>query len=136
MEQKIIFGKLLGEIYRIQNRNGYCPVSEGRIYGLLNGIESAIDKEIESSGFLSNEELGKVAYVLDDYWKDPNKMEEVQGYYNLEDDFERAGLSRGQIIKALTYFKANSQFNDLIEKFDSERSPVECKTFELDEWDK
>lgn len=130
---KLLFGKILGEIYRVQNRNGYCPVSEGRLYGLLNGIEWAIDEEISSISPVSKEDLKKASDVLDKYWRD---LEKVTGYYSLEDDFDAAGLDRGKMIKILTYFKAERRYTNLIEKFDSSDSPVECKTFDLDDWNK
>lgn len=133
---KILFGKILGEIYRIQNRNGYCPVSEGRIYGLLNGIEWAIDEEISNISPVSKEDLKQAADILNRYWKDPADLEKVTGYYDLEDDFDAVGLDRGKMIKILTYFNSNRQFTDIIAKFDSSNSPTECRTFYLDDWDK
>ncbi|MGC4378270.1 hypothetical protein WD019_15280 [Fictibacillus sp. Mic-4] len=133
---KFLFGKILGEIYRIQNRNGYCPVSEGRIYGLLNGIETAIDEEISDLDPITKEELRAAADILNKYWKDPADLKEVTGYYDLEDEFEAAGLDRGKMIKILTYFNSNRQFTELISKFDSSNSPTECRTFELYDYNK
>lgn len=133
---KYQFGKLIGEVYRIQNRQGYSPVSEGRIYGLLNGIETAIDDEINSLSPISNEELESVMNIFAPYWNDEEKLEEITGYYDLEDQFTAAGLSRGTMIKILTYFKANRQYDAIIDKFNSGNSPTECKTFKLYDEDK
>lgn len=133
---KFLFGKILGEIYRIQKRNGYSPVSEGRIYGLLNGVEIAIDNEISSLEPVTNEEIDAAADILDKYWKDPADLDKVTGYYDLEDDFDAAGLNRGKMIRILTYFNSNNQYTDLISKFDSSNSPTECRTFELYDYDK
>ena len=48
---KILFGKILGEIYRLQDKNGVVNgVASGRIYGLLNGFEEAINEELSSIG--------------------------------------------------------------------------------------
>ncbi|HGH7178533.1 TPA: hypothetical protein ACJMKL_000673 [Bacillus luti] len=133
---KFLFGKILGEIYRIQNRNGYSPVSEGRIYGLLNGVETAIDEEISNLDFVTKEELNTAADILDKYWGNPANLEKVTGYYDLEDDFDAAGLSRGKMMKILTYFNSNRQYTDLISKFDSSNSPTECRSFEIYDYER
>ena len=41
-----------------------------------------------------------------------------------------------EMIKILTYFKADGRYTDIIEKFDSSQSPGECRTFDLNDWDK
>jgi hypothetical protein len=133
---KLLFGKLLGETYRIQNRNGYSPVSEGRIYGLLNGIETAIDDEISSLEPITKEELRSACDILDKHWKNPDVLVKVTGYYDLESEFDNAGLDRGKMIKILTYLNSNGQYSDLISKFDSSNSPTECRTFELFHYEK
>ncbi|MFE5430263.1 hypothetical protein [Peribacillus simplex] len=133
---KLLFGKLLGEVYRIQNRNGYSPVSEGRIYGLLNGIETAIDDEISSLEPITNEELTLVYDILDKHWKNPDDLEKVTGYYDLESEFDAVGLHRGKMIKILTFINTSGQYGDLISKFDSSNSPTECRTFEAFDYER
>lgn len=134
--EKILFGKLLGEIYRIQNRNGYSPVSEARIYGLLNGFEGVINEEIDDIGIVTEEEVIKVMDILDTYHLDLDELENLSGYYDIESDLNKENISRSKAIKILTYLNANGQYDHVIKKFNSSNSPVECKTFELNDWDK
>ena len=136
LEDKLLFGKILGEIYRIQNRNGYCGVGESVIYGLLNGFESVIDEEIERIGHITKSEIRTVIDILDEYHKDEEKFKELTGFYDIEDKLDENGITRWKAIQILTYLKANRQFVDVIAKFNSSNSPVECKRFEIDEWDK
>ena len=39
-------------------------------------------------------------------------------------------------MQIFTYWKANAKFTPLIEKMNSGNSPIECKTFELNEFEK
>jgi hypothetical protein len=132
---KFLFGKILGEIYRIQRRMDACPVKESTVYGLLNGFESVIDDEISSIGFVSKEDVSAVADVLDEYFLDEKKLEKLKGYYDIEPALERRGISRSKAMIILTYFKLNGQYTNVIEKFNSQHSPVECKTFEPHWWE-
>ena len=133
---KLMFGKLLGEIYRIQNHQGNCYVDESVIYGLLHGFESTINEEIESIGYTSIEEVRAVMDILDEYHKDNDKLSGLKGYYDIEHKLKQVGIERYKAVEILTYLKANRQYEHVIEKFNSSNSPVECKTFELNEWDK
>lgn len=136
-KSKLCFGKILGELYRIESNMGMaCPASEATIYGLLNGIESVIDEEINSVGSIPNEKFTAVADVLTPYWNDRQKLAEFKGYYDIEPQLKSKGVNRGEAITVLKYFKANGQFIELIDKMDSSDSPCECRTFELSDWDK
>lgn len=135
-KQKIMFGKILGEMYRLQNLTGKKERSSpAQIYALLNGFEDAIDSEIEGIGFISNEMLQSVMDVLDPIWSDDSKMEEFKGFYDIENDLKKRGVDRYNALKIIKYLKANGQFTSLIEKMNSVHSPSECKTFTLYDWD-
>jgi hypothetical protein len=137
-ELKVFLGKILGEIYRLQNNSEKiaCPAEPSQIFGLLNGFENVIDEELERIGYVSNEEINSVVDVLDEYWKDPEKRKEFKGFYDIEHKLNNRGIDRGKAILILTYFKANNQFVELIDKMNSEHSPTECKNFELDKFEK
>ena len=64
---KLLLGKVLGEIYRIQRRSESmpCPVDDSQVFGLVNGLETAIDNELESIGFITGEQVDAVADVLE-----------------------------------------------------------------------
>lgn len=135
-ETKVLLGKLLGEIYRIQKRmpDLDCGASEDKIYGLLNGFESEIDDEIKSIGFVSKDDVAKVASVLDEYHHNPEKLEQLTGFYDIERKLERLGINRAKAKTILTWFNAGDRYTNVIQKMNSTNSPVECKTFEVSEW--
>ena len=134
--KKILMGKILGEIYRLQRRINDMPCKRGdqQIYGLLHGIEEAIEEEL-NTGWLSNEKLELVAKALDEFDLDPEKKKAFKGFYDIEYGLKAAGLSRGEIYKAVKYLKAGGQFIDLIDRMDSSGSPSECRTFLESEYD-
>jgi hypothetical protein len=135
---KVIFGKMLGEIYRIQNRMNpkICPVQDSAIYGLLNGIEPVIDEEIEGIGFISKEQYEFATKVLSNIENDPERKKDFKGFYDIEKELSDGGISRGMAIQIFKHIKAFGGFADLFAKMNSVDSPTECKKFELYEWDK
>ena len=137
-DTKLLLGKLLGEVYRIQKNNEdiTCSVENAQIYGLLNGFETAIDYELEIMGHITNEQLTAVSKVLMPIFNDKEKLNEFQGFYDIEDELKSLGVDRVEAIKILTYFKAKNQFISIIEKMDSSGSPSECRKFDLYERDK
>ncbi|AQS55281.1 hypothetical protein [Novibacillus thermophilus] len=133
-KEKLLFGRMLGEMYRIQKKLG-MQVSDARIYGLLNGVEEAIDEEIEKIGYVSNRDISAVCDVLDEYYQDWDKVSKLDGFYEVEDKLRNKGIGRSKAIRILKYLYASNRYNDLIDKFDSPKSPVEAKKFKLKEYD-
>ena len=138
LKTKIMLGKILGELYRIQNSPNVmkCPASSGRIYGLLNGIEDAIDADIQTSSLISTDKVDAVCEVLNPIFSDPTKLQEFTGFYDIEEELDKRNVDRSDAIRILTYLYADGKFSTVIEKMNSQNSPIECKTFELTEWDK
>ena len=136
-ETKILLGKVLGEIYRIQKRiqSLPCPADDGQVYGLVNGFETAIDHELEVTGFISDEQVNTVADVLDPIFVDPRKLEEFGGFYDIESELKSRGIDRGTAATILTYFNIKGKFTSVIAKMDSSDSPTECRTFEPSDFD-
>lgn len=136
-ETKLLFGKILGEIYRIQRVSDEiaCPAIPGQIFALLNGFEDAVDKEIEMMGSITKEQVRAVMDVLDPIWMDREKLANFKGFYDIENELQRRGVDRVDAISILTYLKANHQFEEIIDKMNSSGSPTECRRFELSEWD-
>ena len=134
---KIMFGRLLGEIYRIQKRIDIdmCAVDDSRIYGLIEGIEEAIDEEL-SNNVITGEDLEIVANILNNYFDNGEKEESFTGYYQIEPELERKSISRHKASKIITYFKSQGRFVSLIEKMNSTASPTECKKFNIPNWAK
>lgn len=128
---KAIFGKVLGEIYRLQDASGSMTSGQepGHIYGLRHGIEDTIDREIEAVGWIPNAQLEAFSDILGKAQEDPK----FKGYYDIESELKEAGIERVAAIRMLRYFKASGRFADVISKMDSMYSPIECKNFDLEE---
>ena len=135
-DTKLLLGKLLAEVYRLQvNSNIPCSAGPDRIYGLLNGIEMEINGEIEGIGFISNEQVQAASRILDKIFMDDAKLAQFKGFYDIESDLENAGVDRVAAMKIFTYFAAAGRFTSILEKMNSNNSPIECKTFELNKWE-
>ena len=134
---KLLLGKILGEIYRVQyyNEKIFNKPSEANIYGLLNGIEYVVDSEIDKIGFLSREKFEAMIKILDEYFINPEKLKKFEGYRDIEPELEENSISRSDAIIILTYLYADRRFVELIDKMDTGKSPMECRRFELDKWD-
>lgn len=133
-----MLARILGEIYRIQNATeGMTPSASGaRVYGLLNGFEVSIDRELERAEGISNEKLDATMDVLEEIQIDEKKMADFTGFYDIEPTLLARGVNRADAIQIFTYLKANDQFSDLIEKMDSSNSPQECRTFKIYDYEK
>jgi hypothetical protein len=133
----LLLGKILGEIYRMQSKAGLpCSAGPERVYGLLHGFEREIDDELESIGFVSDAQVDAVAGVLEPIWQDREKTAAITGFYNIEPALESVGINRSVAINVLTYFSAARSYTEIISKFNSRNSPIECQTFDLDSTDK
>ena len=133
-----LLGRILGEVYRIQNAIDGMSAGGGpaQVYGLLNGFEEAIDAELECANGISNEKLSAFADALEPIFHDPEELKNFRGYYQIEKQLSQRGISRTDAIQILTYWKSDGRFVDIIEKMNSSGSPVECKTFELRDYEK
>lgn len=116
-----------------------CRCSDSRIYGLINGIEEAINEEVFRSPFsetqriITKDELKFVYDVLDEY-KGEN-LNSFKGYYTIERKLEEYGIDREKAIKIFTYLKLDSRYYELIEKMNSIDSPVELKDLDSFEYE-
>ena len=127
---------LLGEVYRVQRHLKMpCSASTDTIYGLLSGIEPAIDSVLANDP-VSENDFRAVCKLLFSIDSDPKKKEEFSGFYDLEDALRSAGLDRSKIAHVITYLNAGGKYTELIEKMDSSGSPTECRNFDLTEFDK
>ena len=109
------------------------------IYGLINGIETAIDDHFADQGEpwarCSAVQVSAMTAILDELGDDPARKETFKGHYDIEQRVQAAGLGKGNVIAILTYLKLNGQFTELINRMDSEPSPSVCRTFEPAKWD-
>jgi hypothetical protein len=132
-DQLLAFGKMLGETYRLQKRVNpeMVQVSDATIYGLLNGFEGVIERELSVDQTITEADLSAMCDVLDPYHNDSER--EFNGFYDIEHQLERKGINRMKAIDILTYFKANGQYEEVIDRMDTSGSPGECRRFNLRE---
>lgn len=125
MKNRILLGKILGEIYRMQmeDDHGICKASEGTIYGLIHGVELAIDEEIERIGFLSTNKLEHVIDVLEKY----DDISGFAGFRQIEKELRDGGVDKTDAKRAFMYLKINDQFADIIDKMGENMAPNEMK---------
>ena len=132
-KEHLFFGKILGELYRIEKKLGMnCSATDGKIVGLLNGIEPVINDEIERVGSISGENLKSVEKVLNEYSTNQGKLCNFKGFYDIEKRLVSEGVDRATAINILKYLNATGQFKEVIGKMDSSGSPTECRNFDLD----
>lgn len=132
-ETKLALAKILGETYRLQKRVNpeMVQVSDQTIFGLLNGFESVIESELSVTQTITEDDLNAVADILNPYHIDREKP--FNGYYDIENQLEERGIGRMKAINILTFFKANGQFEDVINRMDTAGSPGECRRFNISE---
>ena len=141
-ENKLLMGRVLGELFRIQRKLDMpCAVGDEEIYGLIAGIEPAIDEVVNPREAVDEALVREVAAALDYFFNDPQRLKEFSGYYDLERQLQQRGFidahgKRGWIIKILDWFAADGRYQALIDKMDSPNSPIECKTFGPNEYEK
>lgn len=126
-ETKILFGKILGEIYQLQGDD--CEICEGTIYGLKNGFEFVLDDIIKDYK-ITNDDYNNFVAILNPIFNDIDKLKNFTGYYDIEDQMINVGIDRDKAIQLFTYFKKSGKFIKLIDKLDSFNSPCELTTFE------
>lgn len=107
---KYFYGKLLGEIYRIQNKLGLQTASEGRIFGLLNGVEEAIDEELNGLQRIEKHKVDTVCDYFDPYYKGEKQLDEMPSLLEFRLELERHGVNESDLITIFKYLKANDRY--------------------------
>ena len=128
-EAKLFMGFILGEICRLQNKQGMVTVSDATIYGLLNGFEQVTDEFLEKVAGIPESKVTAAAKILQPYFDDNEK--ELSGYYQIQNELGAAGITREEAIRISTYFHARGDFVGVLEKMDTTGSPIECRKFEM-----
>lgn len=115
-ELKLTLGKLFGEIYRIQKKQEISQKSDAQIFGLLNGIEEAIETELESLNFISSEQVSVVRDALDPYYRQEKSLDDMPSFLNFRMGLERKGVSHSELLDILKYLKASGSYTTEIDK--------------------
>ena len=116
-DTKLFFGRILGEIYRIQKHNEMpCAASETEIYGLLRGFEDVIDEQLDLIGYVPSSDVENVGKVLEEIYSDEEKLKSFKGFYDIEHKLNSMDINRPQAIKIITYFNIDEGFDKVIKK--------------------
>ncbi|UPO88322.1 hypothetical protein [Niallia sp. Man26] len=114
-DSKLVAGKILGEIYRVQKQQGICSVSDSTIFGLLNGFQEAIESEIDGLNFVSKGQVSVVCDALEPYFKEEVPLDELN-FLDFRMELERKGISHGRLIDILKYLRASNSYSREIDK--------------------
>ena len=128
-QMKLLFGKVLGEIYRLQKEiDAKVPVKDSQIYGLIHGIEEAIDEEMTKTLLTTaqSEFLTDIMQSLD------QGERKITGYYAIEQELKANGIDRSTAILFFTYLRGQGRFGEEAWKqFNTGQSPSECRNFDF-----
>ncbi|PTQ55756.1 MAG: hypothetical protein BSOLF_1499 [Candidatus Carbobacillus altaicus] len=134
-ELKLALGRILGETIRLQKRvnPNMVNVSDNTIYGLIYGFEHEIDQQLIKIDLVSSDDIDAMSGILNVYQMDRDALNNFKGYYDIEEEVMKKGITREKAIKILKYFKLNNQYIEVIKRMDSEHSPGECRNFDIEE---
>jgi len=130
-ETKKLVGTMFGHIFRLQKAVGVPTFDDATIFGLLNGIEPAIDKVIGDNQYITTDMVDAAARVLQPYFDDDAKLAGLKGFYDIERALQSEGIDRIAAIYIFRYFQASGSYQSVLAKMDTSDSPGECRTFEL-----
>ncbi|SDY84008.1 hypothetical protein [Thermoactinomyces sp. DSM 45892] len=115
IQKKVAYGKLLGEIYRIQKALGIPnECSDHHVYGLQHGMEPSIRAIWEEYDFISVDEIVIVDELFDEIESGNHK--DVTSEEVLLDILESRGLPESKGRKVLQYYKLGGFYK---ERFDA-----------------
>ena len=123
-ELKQTLAKILGEIYKVQTAcNIECDANAAKIYGLVNGIESAIDEEFSFDCWTSNSEMETIMRIFSEIDQSREKSAAFKGYDHISAQVKAAGLHKGTVIMAARYYNLLGMFRPMTDKILYEISP-------------
>jgi hypothetical protein len=123
---KYFFGKILGEIFRLQKYAG-LPVDQRDIDGLCEGVEEVVDSFLTERKILTRQQSDHVATVLSQFEDSESKFAELKGFYQIKDELEKGGVDRWTTMRAFRYFKSCGAFTETMNKICRGDSPQEFK---------
>ena len=130
-----LLARILGEIFRLQRKLGVpVPVNSGTVYGLLNGVGAALEAVVGDRWY-DSDRVHEATAVLSKVLYNRRQLELFEGFCDLEPAWQEARFDRADAIVLLTYLYNRGLFVELIDKMDSDRSPMECRTFQLGVFD-
>jgi len=132
-KNKFYFGRIMGELLRIEKRIDPKMVNhwDDVIFGLLHGIEPVIDEFFPEDNEPYRQIITKEDYsTFCDIMNECRRMgDDFRGYYDVEDKYS---FERGKACIILDYFRLAGLYPDIVEKINSEHSPVEVRYGHID----
>lgn len=114
---KLALGKILGEVYDLERRikNSYS-VSQQTIFGLVNGFEETIDKELTGMGMITEEDVRNASSILERYENDSFLLQSMVGFSDMEAEMGRYGIDWFTAKKIVTMLRYERKYPKVIEK--------------------
>ena len=110
-ELKLFLGKLFGEIYKIQKKQGVCDKSETRIFGLLNGFEEEIRSEFEGLNFYSQDKVNAVCDKLHPYYTKEKNINDMPSFLQFRMELEHESrINHTEVIDILKYLYSKNAY--------------------------
>ena len=134
-ELKFFSEKFSEKYLKIEKHSGMQREPDHVLYGLMAGIESVINQQIpfdhaENQYDVSENQFNAVCEILNRYVDNP---QELTGFYDIEGELRDRGVSRPVASVILTYLKSRGSYLDVINRMDSDNSPLECREFNIPE---
>ena len=133
-EQKQLFAKIVGEIYKLQTAcNMDCDASPATIYGLLNGMEQTINDELEMLGWISENESRLIMAIFAEIYDNNARRRAFKGYDQISAKVKAAGIEKYKVIMIVRQLQMEEIYPEITDRILYEISPAGIEQFELKE---
>ncbi|WP_050181674.1 hypothetical protein [Domibacillus robiginosus] len=113
----LILGKVMGELYDLQSRQGIDKADKGHIYGLKNGFEAALTKEFGDLSVVREEEVEAVYEYFSPFIEAETETDELPSIEEMRARMENKGISQDRFIIILRYLNACDRINVDVNQF-------------------
>jgi hypothetical protein len=113
----LILGKIMGELYDLQSRQGIDKADKGHIYGLENGFEEALEKEFGELSVFRKEEVETVYRYFSPFMEAKTETDELPPIEEMRAQMEKKGISQDRFIIILRYLNACDRINVDVNQF-------------------
>lgn len=113
----LVLGKIMGELYDIQNRQGVQNVDNGHIYGLKHGFEEALLKEFEGLAVVRQEEVEAVYEYFDSFIQAETETNKLPSFEDMRSHMEKQDIGQDRFITILRYLNASDKINVDVNEF-------------------
>lgn len=121
---------LIRRVLRLEKKLKCSDVCEGSLYGAINNIDIHALGLIDENK-ISKDKIQTMREILTPIYNDAKRLKQFKGYYDIEHEIEKRGISRGEARVILKYFRGDGNFKELIDKMKGPDSPTEMTSLEV-----